>query len=76
MKPGPIVICTRCGMQVRRTQAWERFSMLRHLGTPGGGRQRTLAGAGEDVYFCTRCARDEDQRVRGLAATASLFGDE
>ena len=76
MKPGPVVLCSSCGEKVRRSSAWERFSMLRHLGTPGGGRQKTIAGRGEDIYFCNPCARREDYTVRGIAGTSSLFGDE
>jgi hypothetical protein len=76
VKSGPIVLCSSCGAKVRRRTAWQRFSLLRHLGTPGGGRQRTLAGRGEDVYFCNSCARQEDYKVHGLVDTASLFGDE
>jgi hypothetical protein len=76
MKAGPIVQCSSCGERVRRSTAWQLFQLLRHLGTPGGGRQRTLAGRGEDVYFCNSCARKEDYRVRGLAQTTSLFGDD
>jgi hypothetical protein len=76
MKPGPIVMCSSCGEKVRRSTAWQLFRLLRHLGTPGGGRQKTLAGRGEDVYFCNSCARREDYKVRGFAETSSLFGDE
>ncbi len=76
MKPGPIVLCSSCGERVRRSTAWQLFQLLRHLGTPGGGRQRTLAGRGEDVYFCNPCARREDYKVRGVGGNSSLFGDE
>ena len=76
MKPGPIVLCSSCGAKVRRSTAWQLFTLLRHLGTPGGGRQKTLAGRGEDTYFCNSCARREDHKARGLAQTSSLFGDD
>ncbi len=76
MRGGPIVVCSECGSEVRRLDAWQAFRLLRHLGTTGGGRQRTIAGKGEDVYYCGRCARLEDLKARGLAPTGSLFGDE
>jgi hypothetical protein len=76
LRPGPIVVCSSCGEQVRRSQSWQRFSLLRHLGTPGGGRQKTLAGRGEEIYFCTPCARREDYRARGIGQSSSLFGDK
>jgi hypothetical protein len=76
MTSGPIVLCSVCGKHVGRRQSFQRFTCLRHLGTPGGGRQKTLAGRGEDSYFCNGCARREDLKVRGFVDTGSLFEDE
>lgn len=67
-----MIKCATCGKEITRAAAWQRFTLLRHLGTKGGGRQRTRAGRGLEEYLCDGCARGEDDEVRGFARPGEL----
>jgi len=62
-----------CGREVDPRRAWQRFTMLRHLGTKGGGRQRTKAGRGVQEFYCTLCADRLDHEAKGQAVGTPLF---